>query len=167
MPSFAMPMRSVIRSPPAPPTSLKATAPPNPRASPCSGGFTTYATIRELGRDGIAALIDRCCEHAHAIVMGIAALPGAEIVWEPTLNQGLVRFPSPKPDASAADHAAHTDAVIAAINAGGEAFFSPTTWNGIRCMRVSVCGWLTNSQDVKRTIAATAEAIAAMQFNED
>jgi glutamate/tyrosine decarboxylase-like PLP-dependent enzyme len=55
-------------------------------------GFATYCALRELGRDGVAALIDRCCDHARAIVRGIGALPGAEVVWDPQINQGLVAF---------------------------------------------------------------------------
>jgi glutamate/tyrosine decarboxylase-like PLP-dependent enzyme len=46
----------------------------------------------KLGRDGVAVLIDGCCDAAHSLVTGIAALPGTELVWEPQINQGLVRF---------------------------------------------------------------------------
>jgi glutamate/tyrosine decarboxylase-like PLP-dependent enzyme len=115
-------------------------------------GFSTYAAIRELGRTGIASLIERCCDHARAIVRGIGALPGAAIVWEPTINQGLVRFH---------DDDASTDAVIAAILRDGESFFGGTTWRGLRCMRVSVCNWQTTQNDVARAIAAAARALNA------
>ncbi len=117
-------------------------------------GFALYAALRELGRDGVAELIDRCCAMARDLVGGIGALPGAEVVWLPTLNQGLLRFPDPAPGASEADHDAHTDRVIARVNAGGEAFFGGTTWRGRRCMRVSVCGWQTGPADVARAIEA-------------
>lgn len=124
-------------------------------------GFTVYAALRELGREGLERLIDNCCDHAAAIVVGIGKLPGAEALWRPTLNQGLVRFLDPRPGATDADHDARTDAVIAAINAGGEAFFSGTTWRGKRAMRVSVVNWRTTSKDVQRVIAAVKAAIAA------
>jgi glutamate/tyrosine decarboxylase-like PLP-dependent enzyme len=127
-------------------------------------GFALYAAIRELGRDGIAELIDRCCASARDLVAGIGSLPGAELVWLPTLNQGLVRFPDPSLDADGAAHDRRTDAVIARINAGGEAFFGGTTWRGRRCMRVSVCGWQTQASDVEQAIAAVAQALLA---NED
>jgi len=122
-------------------------------------GFPLYAALRELGRDGIAELIDRCCAMAKALVGGIAQLPGAELVWLPTLNQGLLRFPDPAPSATDADHDRHTDAMIARINASGEAFFGGTTWGGKRCMRVSVCGWQTQESDVERAIAAVRLAL--------
>ncbi|MFL5297757.1 MAG: pyridoxal phosphate-dependent decarboxylase family protein [Phenylobacterium sp.] len=118
-------------------------------------GFAVYAALRELGRDGLADLVDRTCRHARAIAEGIGALPGAELVAASNLNQGLVRFLSPKLDAAEADHDRRTDDVIAAINATGEAFFGGVTWRGRRCMRISVCNWRTSDADVARAIAAT------------
>jgi glutamate/tyrosine decarboxylase-like PLP-dependent enzyme len=115
--------------------------------------------LRELGRDGARAMIERGCAHARAIVLGIAQLPGVELLWEPRINQGLVRFPSGKVGATNADHDRHNDDVIARINAGGEAFFSGTTWKGRRAMRISVTNWRTNENDVERTIAAVAAAL--------
>ena len=124
-----------------------------------SRGFATYAALRELGRSGIADLVDRCCRHAHAIVTGIGALPGAMLMWEPVINQGLVRFLDPRPGATEGDHDRRTDQVIAGINATGEAFFGGTTWRGRRAMRVSVSSWQTSERDVERTIAAAATAL--------
>jgi glutamate/tyrosine decarboxylase-like PLP-dependent enzyme len=124
-------------------------------------GFATYAALRELGRDGLAALVDRCCAHAHALVTRIGALQQAELLWEPAFNQGLVRFHLGKGDAAADDR--FTDAVIAAINASGEAFFSGTTWRGVRCMRVSVVNWRTNGEDVDRSVAAAARALEVVR----
>jgi glutamate/tyrosine decarboxylase-like PLP-dependent enzyme len=131
----------------------------NPEWSRRSRGFATYAALRELGRDGLANLIDRCCEHAHAIVTQIGALPGAEMLSEPVINQGLVRFRDLKPGATDADRDRRTDEVIAAINATGEAFFSGTTWRGKRAMRVSVCNWQTSARDVQRSVAAVAQVL--------
>jgi len=133
----------------------------NPDFSRRARGFTVYAALRALGRDGVGDLVDRTCRHARAIVEGIGALPGAELIATPGLNQGLVRFLSPAPGASEADHDRRTDEVIAAINAGGEAFFGGVTWRGRRCMRVSVCNWRTNEADVARTIAAVRAALVA------
>lgn len=125
-----------------------------PEFSRRARGFATYAAIRQLGRLGIAALVDRCCAHAHALATRIGALDGAEQLWEPVINQGLVRFPSLAPGATGADHDRRTDEVIAAITATGEAFFSGTTWRGMRCMRISVSGWMTTEADVDRVVAA-------------
>ena len=131
----------------------------NPEWSRRARGFPTYAALRQLGRDGVAALVDSCCRHAHSLVTRIGQLPGAESVAVPIINQGLVRFVDTKPGASEADHDRRTDQVIAAINASGEAFFGGTTWRGRRAMRVSVSGWQTTDEDVERVVKAVAGAL--------
>jgi glutamate/tyrosine decarboxylase-like PLP-dependent enzyme len=122
--------------------------------------FPTYAALRELGRNGVSNLVERCCEHAHSLVMEIGRLPGAQVVSEPVINQGLVRFLDPKPGASDTDHDRRTEEVIAAILASGEAFFGGTTWRGRRAMRVSVSCWLTSKEDVRRVVMAVAQVLS-------
>jgi glutamate/tyrosine decarboxylase-like PLP-dependent enzyme len=129
----------------------------NPEWSRRARGFSTYAALRQLGREGVAELIDRCCRHAHELVMGIGELPGAEVLWEPITNQGLVRFLDPS---SEQNHDRRTDEVIAAIVASGEAFFGGTTWRGKRAMRVSVCNWRTSPEDVQRSINSVARVLS-------
>ena len=123
-------------------------------------GIPVYAVISELGREGVAEMIDRCCEMATNLVDGLAALDGVELVFRPTLNQGLVRFPSPAPNATAEQHDAYNDAMIAAINAEGTAFFSGTVWEGRRAMRISVVNWRTDDEAVERTLAAVAKVLS-------
>jgi glutamate/tyrosine decarboxylase-like PLP-dependent enzyme len=123
--------------------------------------FPTYAALRQLGRNGVKNLVERCCRHAHSLVMEIGCLPGAEVVSEPVINQGLVRFLDPKPQAVDADHDRRTEEVIAGILASGEAFFGGTTWHGRRAMRVSVSSWLTSDEDVQRVVKAVAGVLAA------
>ena len=120
----------------------------NPEWSRRARGFATYAALRQLGRAGVAEIVERCCDLARRMVLGIGALPGAEVVREPIINQGLVRF-------STHD----TDRVIAAINESGEAFFGGTTWRGMRCMRVSVSNWITTKEDVDRVVAVVARVL--------
>lgn len=114
------------------------------------------AALMELGRDGLAAMIERCCDHAAAIYDGIVQLPGATGIARPTMNQGLIRF-----DASNGTNI--SDAVIAAINASGEAFLSGGSWDGERVMRISVCGWNTSANDVARTVTAAGEALTKLR----
>jgi hypothetical protein len=53
---------------------------------------------------------------------------------------------------------------MAAINATGEAFFTGTTWQGRRCMRVSVSSWRTTADDVDRAVAAAERALQPGRF---
>ena len=123
-------------------------------------GVATYAAIRELGRRGIADLVGRCCRHAHALVTRIGALEGAEMMWEPRINQGLLRFPDPRPGATETDHDAHTDRVIAKIVETGRIFVGGTTWRGRRCMRISVCNWQTGEADVDLAVATVRDVLS-------
>ena len=131
----------------------------NPEWSRRARGFPTYAALRELGRQGIADLIERCCKHTKALVMYLEQLPGVEVLSTPVLNQALVRFIDSRPNTSDVDHDRRTDDVIAAVVASGEAFFTGTTWHGRRAMRVSLCNWRTSEADIERTVNAFANVL--------
>jgi len=120
----------------------------SPEFSRRARAVPVWAAIRELGREGITALVDRCCAHARAIAEGLAALPGCEIVNEVVLNQVLFRFEDDE----------RTQAILAAVQQEGEAWMSPTTWYGRFTIRISVVGWRTSERDVERTVAAFARA---------
>lgn len=114
------------------------------------------AALMELGRDGLSAMIERCCDHAAAIYDRIVSFDGAIGIARPTMNQGLIRF-------HARDGTNISDDVITAINASGEAFLSGGSWNGERVMRISVCGWNTSADDVARTVAAAGAALSRLR----
>jgi glutamate/tyrosine decarboxylase-like PLP-dependent enzyme len=134
-----------------------------PEYSRRARGFATYAAMRQLGRQGIADLVDRCCEHAAALVDGMGKLDGVEVLWQPQINQGLVRFLDPSINATDAAHDAYTDRVIAAILSSGEALFSGTTWRGKRAMRVSVSNWQTSEADVERVVRCVESVLARVR----
>lgn len=141
----------------APTTTARDQADWNPEYSRRARGVPVYAALKQLGRSGMEALVNRCCAHCASIVEGIGELPGAEILARPTLNQGLLRFT--RPDQSPEANDVFTDQTIQRINATGEAFFSGTTWRNRRAMRVSVVNWRASEQDVKRAIAAAASVL--------
>jgi glutamate/tyrosine decarboxylase-like PLP-dependent enzyme len=124
----------------------------NPEWSRRARGIPVYAALKQMGRQGVEAMIDRCCAHCEALVAGVGELPSAQVLHPATLNQGLVCFRRDGHTPEQAD--AFTDETIQKINATGEAFFSGTTWRGRRAMRVSVVNWRTSSQDVARAIAS-------------
>ncbi len=131
----------------------------NPEWSRRARGIPVYAALRELGKDGVADLVERTSLFCNLIVNGIGSMPGVKILWEPKLNQGLLRFLDLKSEATESDHDKKTEAIIAAINASGEAFFSTTTWQGMKAMRVSVVNWRTTQEDVDRTIEAVKRVL--------
>jgi glutamate/tyrosine decarboxylase-like PLP-dependent enzyme len=115
-------------------------------------GFAVYAAVRSLGRDGVAEIVERCCACARRFADVLGADDGIEVLNDVVLNQVLVRF---------ADDDATTDAVVAAVQADGSCWMSPTTWRGRRAMRISVCNWATTVDDVERSCAAILRAARA------
>ncbi len=122
-----------------------------PEFSRRARGLTVYAALRSLGRSGVAELVDRCCRHARRFADELARLPGCEVLNDVVLNQVLFRF---------ADDAT-TDAVLAHVQASGEAWMSGTSWDSRSAIRISVSNWRTSDEDVARTVAAFGQALAA------
>ena len=108
-----------------------------------------YAALRQLGRSGVADLVERSCARARQFAAGIAELPGCEVLNDVVLNQVLFRF---------ADDDA-TARTLAAVQQSGEAWMSGTEWDGRRAIRLSVSSWRTTESDIERTVAAFAAAL--------
>lgn len=131
----------------------------NPEFSRRARGFAVYAAIRQLGAEGLEELVERLCRHATTLAQRVGRLPDAELIAAPCFNQALVRFRSPRPQATGIDDDRRTDEIIASINASGEAFFGGVTWRGRRAMRMSVCNWRTTDEDIARAVDAIMAAL--------
>jgi glutamate/tyrosine decarboxylase-like PLP-dependent enzyme len=122
----------------------------NPEHSRRARGFAVYAAVRSLGRTGIAELVERTCAHAKRFAARLE-LMGAEVLNTVELNQVLFRFPDD----------ARTEAVLAGVQASGEAWMSGSVWDDRPAIRISVSNWQTSEADVERTLAAFRELAAA------
>lgn len=122
-----------------------------PEASRRARGITVYAALRSLGGQGVADLVDRCCAHARRFAAGVSELPDCEVLNEVVLNQVLFRF--------AGDET--TQSVLESVQRSGEAWMGGTTWDGRAAIRLSVSNWRTTEDDIDRTVAAFASALAA------
>ena len=114
-----------------------------PESSRRARGFAVWAGLRELGRDGVADLVDRCCALARRFADQLRAA-GLAVANDVVLNQVLVDF----------GDSARTDAVIAAIQRDGTCWMGGTTWHGRRLMRISVSNYATTEADVDRSVEA-------------
>jgi glutamate/tyrosine decarboxylase-like PLP-dependent enzyme len=123
-----------------------------PEFSRRARGFAVYAAVRSLGRSGVADLVEGSCARARQFAAAVAELPGCEVLNEVVLNQVLFRF---------GDDAA-TTALLAAVQASGEAWMSGTIWDGRAAIRLSVSNWRTSEADIDRTIAAFENALVAV-----
>ena len=114
-----------------------------PELSRRARGVEVWAALRQLGRAGVADLVDRCCRHASRFAHELAEA-GFEILNEVLLNQVVVVF----------GDAATTERVIAGVQAEGTCWCGVTEWQGRLAMRISVSSWATTNADVEQSIAA-------------
>ncbi|WP_159450148.1 aminotransferase class V-fold PLP-dependent enzyme [Demequina sp. NBRC 110056] len=115
-------------------------------------GIETWAALAALGRDGLAALIERTCSQARRMADALAA-GGAEVLAPVQLNQVLVAFGDEE----------STLATIAALEADGTAWAGTTVWKGRRAMRVSVSDAATTADDVDAAVAAMLRCWAGLR----
>ena len=114
-----------------------------PELSRRARGVEVWAALRHLGREGVAGLIERCCQHARRFAETLDTA-GYKILNEVVLNQVLVSFGDPET----------TNRIIAAIQKEGTCWCGGTTWQGQTAMRISVSSWATTDEDVDRSIEA-------------
>jgi glutamate/tyrosine decarboxylase-like PLP-dependent enzyme len=124
----------------------------SPEMSRRARGAELWATLRSLGRTGLAELVDRTCNHAKAFAEGLRQA-GAEILNDVVINQVLVSFGPP--------HV--TKAVIRKIQEDGVCWCGGTEWQGRTAMRISVSSWSTTEDDVEMSLAAIVRAFAAVR----
>ena len=115
-------------------------------------GFATYAALRQLGRSGVADLVDRCCALALRFAERLDGQGGIRVVNDVVLNQVLLRC---------GDTDADTDRVLGTVQRSGVAWMGGTTWHGERMIRLSVSSWRTTEDDVDRTADAILAAASA------
>jgi glutamate/tyrosine decarboxylase-like PLP-dependent enzyme len=114
-------------------------------------GFATWATLRSLGRSGVAQLVDRCCELAQRFAAGLNQLDGVEVVNDVVLNQVLVRV----------GDTPLTDRLERALQDDGTCWMGATTWRGERLLRIAVSNWST-TEDVDLVVDTIARLRAAL-----
>ena len=121
-----------------------------PEMSRRARGVELWAALRSLGRDGIAALIDRTCRHARTFADGLRSR-GHDILNDVVINQVLVSFGPPS----------LTRAVVDRIQRDGTCWCGATEWQGRTAMRISVSSWATSDDDVAISLEAMQRAFEA------
>jgi len=113
-----------------------------PELSRRARGVELWAGLRQLGKAGMAEIVERTCVHARRFAEGLRTA-GFEVLNEVVLNQVLVSFGT----------AEKTSRVIARLQSEGTCWCGPTVWQGKTAMRISVSSWVTTEEDVERSLA--------------
>jgi glutamate/tyrosine decarboxylase-like PLP-dependent enzyme len=119
----------------------------SPEMSRRARGVELWAALRSLGRQGLAALVERTTDHAKYFASGLRDR-GYEILNDVVINQVLVSFGSPEV----------TRATVARIQANGVLWCGATEWQGRTAMRISVSSWATTDDDVRVSLEAIDRA---------
>ncbi|WP_127502991.1 pyridoxal phosphate-dependent decarboxylase family protein [Actinoplanes solisilvae] len=123
-----------------------------PELSRRARGIPVYAALRNLGRTGVAALVEGGCAAATRFAELLAAHPGVRIHNDVTLNQVLVSFD---------DDDARTRAVVDLVQGDGTCWVSGSVWRGRAVMRISVSNWSTDPSDVDASVQAILRCLQA------
>ena len=126
-----------------------------PEASRRTRGIPIYAVLRQLGRAGIAELVERCCRLAERMAARLRECDGVGVLNDVVLNQVLVRF-----EAAGANV---TPAVIEAVQRSGVCWCGGTDWQGQPAMRISISNWSTTESDIDRSADAIVEAFSGVR----
>jgi glutamate/tyrosine decarboxylase-like PLP-dependent enzyme len=113
-----------------------------PELSRRARGVDVYAVLRHLGRQGLEALIDRCCWCA-TYFAELFTQAGYQVLNEVVLNQVVVDLGSE----------ALNLAVLDAVQKEGTCWVGQTIWKNRLAMRISVCNWQTDQQAVEDSFA--------------
>ncbi|HSK59455.1 MAG TPA: pyridoxal-dependent decarboxylase, partial [Actinomycetospora sp.] len=114
-----------------------------PESSRRARATPVYAALRNLGRDGVADLVERCCSLARQAADELGRHPQIEVLNDVELNQVLFR---PR-------HSSAWDAreLAAAVQRDGTCWIGTSVWDGHPALRLSVSNWSTTPQDVTRS----------------
>lgn len=118
-----------------------------PDSSRRARGLDAWAALRQLGRSGLAALIDQHCDQASWLA-GQLALAGIEVLNEVVLNQIVVAFGDD----------ARTRRVVADVQASGDCWCGGTRWRGREAMRISISSWATTRDDLEISFRSIVNA---------
>jgi len=125
-----------------------------PELSRRARGFSVYAALRQLGRSGVAELVDRGCALAARLAALLSDLPGVELLAGPGLNQLVVALRDP----AGVDDDAHTRRVLRDVVDEGVCYPTPSVWRGRAAIRFSISNFRTDEADLAASVAALARA---------
>lgn len=108
-----------------------------------SRAFPIWATLRCLGRAGIAEIVDRCCTHARRLAHLISVDDSIHVVNEVMLNQVLVCLEHPE-----GDHDSHTRQVATLFQDKGAGWATVSRWRDRVVLRLSLTNWATTTNDI-------------------
>lgn len=118
-----------------------------PEMSKRSRAIELWATMKYLGKAGIDSMVSGFNQHARQLGVGLQE-QGYELLNEVVFNQVLI----------AGRDESHTRRILEYVQQSGELWCGGTTWQGQAAIRISVCSWVTNEEDIRRVLLTFQQA---------
>jgi len=126
-----------------------------PELSRRARGFAAWAMLKHLGRDGVAAMVERHCRYAALLSEKLREEKGIAILNDVVLNQVIVRFGAGLAPEAGDSATAET---VAALQRDGTCFAGTAQWQGRTVMRLSVISGSMCENDVLRSAESIVQA---------
>ena len=111
-------------------------------------GLVAWAALSQLGKEGVAGLVDGLCDRADSLASRLEDA-GVEVLHH-AFNQVLVTF------------GASTARVAAAVQEDGRCWAAAASFHGRPVLRLSVCSWATTEDDIDLAVRAILECARAV-----
>ena len=121
-----------------------------PELSRRARAIPVWAALRSLGRSGLADLVERLCDQAAELALGIEAIPGAQVLNDVVFTQVCASFGSDE----------RTEEVARRLLADGTTWMTGSRWRGRAVLRISASNWSTTPDDLARSLAALQRVVA-------
>jgi glutamate/tyrosine decarboxylase-like PLP-dependent enzyme len=125
-----------------------------PELSRRARGIDIWATIKCLGRKGIAGVIDRCCDQALYFSKQLEKL-GFTVMNDVCINQVVFGLLDDKGQYDEAG----LKAIMTRVQESGTTWFGPTKWGGQNVYRMSICSAETTDDDLTIALRAIRSAM--------
>ncbi|MFV0458949.1 MAG: pyridoxal phosphate-dependent decarboxylase family protein [Actinomycetales bacterium] len=119
-----------------------------PELSRRARGFSVWAALAQLGRRGVAQLVETFADHAATFAARVQRIDGLHVLNDVDFTQVCL----------AAEDDAATGRVAAELNAQARVWITPSRWQGRMVLRVSMSTWRTTGEDLEEAVDALRAA---------
>jgi aromatic-L-amino-acid/L-tryptophan decarboxylase len=120
-------------------------------------GACVWAALKQLGRDGVADLVGRCCTLAAELAAAVERSPALELTAPAPTNIVCFRYrPDGWPEGPRVDELNRE--IQAAVARTGAVFHTGATLRNGFSQRAAIVSWRTTPEDVEALVAAVEDA---------
>jgi len=122
-------------------------------------GASVWAALKQLGREGVADLVTRCCDLARGLADTVEEHPRLELAAPAPTNIVCFRYRREGIDGELVNRE-----IQARVAAAGVVFHTGATLDGRFCQRAAITSWRATRDDVRalvREVVAAGDSLGA------